>query len=72
MDEAFKTVYEKFPATERPGKPFMARRLSQVEDNDPCAEPLTDVASVEDGEDDLVIAEPDASGAVRTTVRKHK
>ena len=51
MEEAFKTVHEKLPPTERPGKSFMAKRLAQVEDNDPIAEPRTEVTSCEDGED---------------------
>ena len=33
--------------------------------------PLTDATSFEDGKDDLVLTEPDVSGAARTMVRKN-
>ena len=72
LKEAFEATYDKLPLDEQPGKPLIARRLDQLEENDPYPEPLTDVASREDGEDDLVVTQADPSGLLKAALHKAK
>ena len=54
MAEAFEQVHGKKDDNRQPGKPTMARRLDQITDDDLQADPLSDVTSKEDGEDDTL------------------
>ena len=72
MEAAYKEQYGKLKDTAAPGLPLMALTLDMVENNAPHAEPLANVASEADGEDDLVFDVHDPKGAVRSVHRKIK
>ena len=72
MAAGFKQQEGKKPESELPGEPLMAQRLRGIEDNTPKAEPMTDIASLEDGEDEVVFAGVGISGALRAHHRKFK
>ena len=72
MESAFRKDNGKKPPSELPGEPLMTSRLAMIEDNDPKAEPLSDMASLEDGADEITFAECDISGALRRGTRKMK
>ena len=72
MEAAFKEQNGKLKDTAAPGLPLMALTLDMVETNAPYAEPLANVASKADGEDDLVFDVHDPRGAVRSVHRKIK
>ena len=68
MALAFNAAHGKSPDSELPGIPLMARRLEYVAQ----AEALTEVASTEDGDTDVVYGDVDHNGSVRAHTRKMK
>ena len=72
MAQAFETEHGIKPDCELPGQPLMGLRLGMIETNLPTADQLTDLASLEDGEDEAVFAECDLSGVLRRSHRKSK
>ena len=50
----------------------MAKTLAMVQDNDPVAEPLTSIASVADGEEDVTFTDADFTGSLKVHSRKIK
>ena len=72
MESAFRKDNGKTAACELPGEPLMTSRLAMIEDNDPKADPLTDLASLEDGADEITFADCDISGALKRGTRRVK
>ena len=72
MLDSYKNAYGEKPENQPPGKPLIARRLEEVEYDDPQAEGLEEVASKQDGDIDVLITEHDASGHLKASSRKVK
>ena len=72
MANAFREEFGKHPDNELPGQPLMDKTSAMAEDNDPVAVQLVEVASLEDGEDEVVYAECDLNGALKRQQRKTK
>ena len=68
MRRAVVAKFGKIPNEEIPGRFYMATKLEEVEENEPRPESLKDVASKEDGEQDILTADLNNLGAI--TVRK--
>ena len=69
---SFREEHGTHPDNELPGRPLMDKTSAMAEDNDPTAVQLTEVASLEDGEDEVVYAACDLDGALKRQQRKTK
>ena len=72
MAASYREAYGKKTDDELPGEPFMAGQMRKVENNMPKAELLTEVTSVEDGEDEITYAECGVTGVLKAHTRKVK
>ena len=72
MENSFVEIYGRFPESETAGETMMARRLQEVENDRPMAEPLTEVASVAEGCEEIAFHETGPDGGIRTQTRKIK
>ena len=72
MSAAYRDEHGKDGDHELPGRPLMSKRLEDIEDNDPEADALNEIASKAEGEDDMLLAETDIAVALRAATRKTK
>ena len=72
MAASFREAHGKKTDDELPGEPFMAGQMKKVENNTPKAEQLSEVTSVEDGEDEVTYAECGVTGVLKAHTRKVK
>ena len=72
MGDSYKLKHGKKSDAELPGEPLMAKILQGIQDDNPKADPLTEVASVEDGEDEVTYAECGITGILKAHQRKIK
>ena len=72
MAQALEAEHGEKPDSELPGQPLMGIRTGMIESNMPAADHLSELASLEDGEDEAVFAECDLTGVLRRSHRKPK
>ena len=72
MASSFKEAHGKRDDDELPGEPLMAGRVKMIEGNDPKAEPLEQVGSLEDGDEEITYAECGVTGVLKAHTRKVK
>ena len=65
MRAAYEAKHGRLHNSEVPGKYYLGKKAEDIEDNEPRAESLKEVHSKEDGEDDYLQADLDASGALK-------
>ena len=70
--EAFQGVWGKLVDAEVPSRYYLGEKTREIEANDPVAEPLSEVTSIEDGEPELPTVDADTSGSLKIRLKAPK
>eukprot|EP00972_Heterocapsa_arctica_P001591 228450-Heterocapsa_arctica.AAC.1 len=65
MRQAFEARYGRLENHEVPAQHYLGSKIEDIEENEPKAEALKEVASKDDGEEDFLMSEVGKDGRVR-------